>query len=112
MKIPSLSRLSNYKRFSFEPRYYDPVKEDIQNRTQRIKQELKITSTNDHREQLKSAFNHRARREKSSDIMQVFLIILLLGTFVGWMIYGNVALYAFALAFPLFLYFRTRKLFQ
>ena len=36
MKFPSLSRIPKNKRFNFEPRYYDPIKEDIQNRTERI----------------------------------------------------------------------------
>ena len=112
MKFPSLSRLSKYKRFNFEPRYYDSVKEDIQNRTERIKGELKITSSQLHREQLKAAFSKRAKRENSSDFMQLLLIILLLGAFGGWLIYGNVVLYIFVVAFPLYLYFRTRKFFQ
>lgn len=112
MKIPSLSRMPNYKRFSFEPRYYDPIKEDIQNRTERIKGELKITSLTNHREQLKSAFSQRAKREKSSDFMQLLLIVILLGAFGGWLIYGNIVLYVFLVVFPLYIFFRTRKFFQ
>jgi len=112
MKFPSLSRIPKYKRFNFEPRYYDPIKEDIQNRTQRIKGELKITSTQSHREHLKSAFSRRAKREKSSDFMQLLLIVILLGTFSGWLIYGNVVLYFFIVVFSLYLYLRTRKFFQ
>jgi len=112
MKIPSLSRIPKYKRFKFEPRYYDPIKEDIQNRTERIKGELKITSDQSHREYLKSAFSHRAKREKSSDFMQLLLIFIILGAFGGWLIYGNVALYVFLAVFPLYIYFRTRKFFQ
>ena len=30
MKLPTLTRLPNYKRFTFEPRYYDPIKEEIE----------------------------------------------------------------------------------
>lgn len=112
MKFPSLSRMPNYKRFNFEPRYYDEVKEDIQNRTERIKGELKITSTKSHREQIKNAFSHRARREKSSDFMQLLLIIIMLGGVGGWLIYGNVVLYAIIVVFPLYVYLRTRKFFQ
>lgn len=112
MKIPSLSRMPKYKRFNFEPRYYDPIKEDIQNRTERIKGELKITSSKTHREHLKSAFSHRAKREKSSDFMQLLLIVIMLGTFGGWLMYGNVVLYVFLVVFPLYIYFRTRKFFQ
>ena len=112
MKFPSLSRMPGYKRFNFEPRYYDPVKEDIQNRTERIKGELKITSSDSHREHLKNAFSHRARREKSSDFMQLLLIFIMLGGVGGWLVYGNVVLYAFIVIFPLYIYLRTRKFFQ
>ena len=112
MKIPSLSRMPKYKRFKFEPRYYDPIKEDIQNRTERIKGELKITSSHAHREHLRSAFSHRAKREKSSDFMQLLLIVIMLGTFGGWLIYGNVVLYVFIVVFPLYIFLRTRKFFQ
>ena len=112
MKIPSLSRMPNYKRFNFDPRYYDPIKEDIQNRTERIKGELKITSSQSHREHLKSAFSRRARREKSSDFMQLLLIFIILGAFGGWLIYGNIVLYIFLVVFPLYIFIRTRKFFQ
>ena len=112
MKIPSLSRLPNYKRYNIEPRYYDSVKEDIQNRTERIKAELKITSPDAHRGHLKTAYNNRERRHKSSDMMQILLILLLLGAFGGWLIFGNVVLYVCVIVFPLYLFFRTRKFFQ
>lgn len=112
MKFPSLSRIPKYKRFNFEPRYYDPIKEDIKNRNERIKGELKITSSHSHRESLKSAFSQRAKREKTSDFMQLLLIVILLGTFGGWLIYGNMVLYIFLVIFPLFIYLRTRKFFQ
>ncbi|MCK5208262.1 MAG: hypothetical protein KAQ79_09585 [Cyclobacteriaceae bacterium] len=112
MKFPSLSRIPKYKRFNYEPRYYDPIKEDIQNRTERIKGELKITSSQSHREHIKKAFRNRAKREKSSDFMQLLLVIIMLGSFGGWLIYGNIVLYIAMVIFPLYIFFRTRKFFQ
>ncbi len=112
MKFPSLSRIPKYKKFNFEPRYYDPVKEDIKNRTERIKGELKITSPHSHREQFKTAFRNREKREKSSDFMQLILILILLGAFGGWLIYGNVVFYFIIPVFLLYLYIRTSKFFQ
>lgn len=41
MKFPSIFRTSAPMRFDIKPRYYDPVKEEIDQRTSRIKQELK-----------------------------------------------------------------------
>lgn len=100
------------KRFNIEPRYYDPIKEDIQNRTERIKGELKHTSSELHGEHIRSAYANRDRREKSTNIMQLLLILILLGTFFGWIFYGNVVFYAFLIIFPIYLFLRTRKFFQ
>lgn len=40
MKFPSIFRTSSPQRFDIKPRYYDPVKEEIEERTSRIKKEL------------------------------------------------------------------------
>lgn len=40
MKLPSLFRTAQPMRFDIKPRFYDPVKEEIEQRTARIKKEL------------------------------------------------------------------------
>ncbi|WP_268034295.1 hypothetical protein [Algoriphagus sp. PAP.12] len=40
MKFPSLFRTANPSRFDVKPRYYDPVKEELKERTARIQKEL------------------------------------------------------------------------
>jgi hypothetical protein len=40
MKFPSLFRTASPMRYDIKPRYYDPVKEEIEQRTSRIKKEL------------------------------------------------------------------------
>ncbi|MFN3759727.1 MAG: hypothetical protein ACK4SF_10960 [Algoriphagus aquaeductus] len=40
MKFPALFKTSSPQRFDIKPRYYDPVKEEIEVRTSRIKKEL------------------------------------------------------------------------
>lgn len=40
MKFPSIFRTSTPMRYDIKPRYYDPVKEEIEQRTSRIKKEL------------------------------------------------------------------------
>lgn len=112
MKFPSISRIPKHKRFNFEPRYYDPVKEDIRNRTERMKVELKYAEKESYREHIKSAYASRARREQSTNFMQLLLILILLGTFFGWIFYGNKVIYAFIVIFPLYIFLRTRKLFR
>ncbi len=40
MKLPSIFRTVSHARFEIKPRYYDPIKEEIEERTSRIRQEL------------------------------------------------------------------------
>ena len=37
MKLPSLSKLPSHKRFDFEPRHYDPILEEIEEKSDRAK---------------------------------------------------------------------------
>lgn len=45
MKFPSIFRTASPMRFDITPRYYDPVKEEIEQRTSRIKKELELEGT-------------------------------------------------------------------
>ncbi len=112
MKFPSLSKIPRHKRFNFEPRYYDPVKEDIKNRTERIREELKHESIRSHREHIKNAFARRERSNIATNFMQLLLILILLSTFAGWLMYGNVALYIFLVIFPLYILLRASRFFR
>lgn len=40
MKLPSIFRTATPMRFDIKPRYYDPIREEIEERTSRIKREL------------------------------------------------------------------------
>lgn len=40
MKFPSIFKTSAPQRFDVKPRYYDPIKEELEERTSRIKKEL------------------------------------------------------------------------
>lgn len=40
MKFPSIFKTASHQRFSINTRYYDPIKEEIAERTERIKREL------------------------------------------------------------------------
>lgn len=40
MKFPAIFKTSSHQRFAIKPRYYDPIKEEIKERTARIKKEL------------------------------------------------------------------------
>ena len=86
-KFPSIIRLPNYKRFHFEPRYYDPIKEDIENRTALIRSELKREAqmSNGHasKARISAAFRKNVRQqEKKSFMLQILIAGLLIAVFV------------------------------
>jgi uncharacterized membrane protein YhaH (DUF805 family) len=102
MKLPSLVRVPKYKRFNFEPRHYDPVKDEIKNRTERIKSELKSsenTQTTESfdqsyvKQRISEAFVRDKRRSGGKmNGLQLFLVFLFSATFVGFLYVGFPAL--------------------
>ena len=108
MKLPSLSRLPKNKRFNFQPRYYDPIKEEIEERTSRIRKELG-DSDEYFREHISNAFRRRARTEKTSGIMQFILIISFIVIFFGYIYLGNQIFYLFLLLIPLYIWMKRRN---
>lgn len=113
MKIPSLTRIPQYKRFNITPRYYDPVKEDIKNRTERIKNEMRIQQrSSDIRTGLQKDFLRQERQNRQTTVRQLLIIIVLLGTGAAWLTYGNNVFYFFLILVPFYLFFRRSSFFR
>lgn len=93
MKIPSLTKIPTHQKFKYEPRFYDPVKEDLAQRTQRIKSEMGLNSGSGYRSNIRQAFHRRSKENQRSNITQLVIIILLVGTFLGFIYYGEIVLY-------------------
>lgn len=108
MKLPSLTRLPKNKRFNFEPRYYDPIKEEIEEKTSRIRKEIG-DSDEYFREHISSAFRRRVRTEKTSGILQFILIISFVVIFFGYIYYGNQIFYLFVILIPLYIWMKRRN---
>ena len=78
MKFPSLFRTSAHQRFDIKPRYYDPVREELEERTSRIKRELQeeglISDEEGHNPQghgagIRGAFSqHRGIKQRQTSI--------------------------------------------
>ena len=120
MKIPSLIKIPKHQRFHIEPRYYDPVKEEIEQRTSRIKKELELEQNDisnpdgSRRTPIAGSFAGRYnKREKlsTSGMLQFLLIIVLLMSFVGYLYIGNTALYLLGIFLLLFVYLKFRNIF-
>ncbi len=96
MKLPSLFKTYQHKRFEYEPRYYDEVKEDIEKRTQRIRQELgKDIGTESSRiSQIRGSFqNIRTENEKKGIPFIFVLIILLSSATFGYIYFGKIEIF-------------------
>lgn len=117
MKFPSLfGRTPSYHRFEYKPRYYDPQKEEREERDKRIRQELQLKQekeivNEDYRSRMKGSFRQAMRRAKPSSETNAAMIRLAVLMFItlfliAYLTWGYPALYSLLLAFPVWIYFR------
>lgn len=108
MRFPSLFRLPRYQQFEIKPRYYDPVKEFVEERKSLI-EKGKSDKITDY-----SSSRIRFERRKSSEgintsLLQLVIALVLAGMIVGWLYLGNDMLYVTLGLIPLYFYLRFRK---
>jgi len=83
MKFRSFVKLPNYKRFNFEPRYYDAVKEEVANRERIIKGTYKKANKAEFaKHRISDAFNNRQREDRKPVYTQI-LIVIIIATLLG-----------------------------
>ncbi len=109
MKLPSLFKTPRPQQFHIAPRYYDPIKEDIKERTERIKAELNLENNSDYRSNISGAFNRRAKQNRQATVLQMVLITVFLIIGFGYIYYGNDIFYFILLMVPIYFYFRIKK---
>ncbi|GAB3659496.1 hypothetical protein GCM10028791_32950 [Echinicola sediminis] len=99
-------------RFDIKPRHYDPVKEEIEQRTARIKHQLEADGIIPSEKDLKKAYqrNHDSSirgaftqgspiRNKPADLfssagmLRLLILLVLVGTISGYLYWGADALY-------------------
>ena len=120
MKVPSIVRLPKYKRFDYEPRHYDPIKEEIEERTYRIKKELEAQNLIEKNEEdkefqrsyspsitFRSNSQQTIRDQRAVLIRLIIVAVLSILTF-GFIYYGERVLYSLFLVIPVYIYFRFR----
>lgn len=117
MKLSPLTRLPKHKHFGYAPRFYDPIKEDVQERTKRIQQGLENNSSEDHESSIAGSFRRNSRNSPqgftySSSLLQLIIAVALFGTFVGYLFYGNLIFYVLLLGVPVYLFLKFRSIFS
>lgn len=113
-KFPSLLKLPKYKKFNFEPRYYDPVKEEIDMRTEDIRREMEAQRREgaDDRARFKAEMEQVLRRREAQDrnstLMQVVFVLLFISIFAGYFFYGNNVIYGALILLPIYILYRSK----
>jgi len=122
MKIVSLfTKAPAYKRFNYEPRFYNQRAEEMKEREDRIRQELaradgkSITEDTDYRSRLTGAFQHARKRSQgssasmNSSLIRLGVLLFLTLIIMAFMTWGTVALYSLFLIIPAYGYLKFRK---
>ncbi|MFC4870252.1 hypothetical protein [Negadavirga shengliensis] len=112
MKFPSIFRVNQPRRFQITPRHYDPVKEEIANRTERIRKELEEQGvltpedgenkghTSRYGSTIRGAFTQGSPIKKqpssifqSAGLLRLIIFFFLIGGFGGYLYIGPDVIY-------------------
>ncbi|MBD8488469.1 hypothetical protein IFO69_06890 [Echinicola sp. CAU 1574] len=112
MKFPSIFRTARPMRFDIKPRHYDPVKEEIEQRTSRIKRQLEADGLISSDEEISEAFKSQKSssirgaftqgspiKNKPSDLfssagmLRLIILLFLVGSITGYLYWGANVLY-------------------
>jgi Flp pilus assembly protein TadB len=109
MKIPSIIKPPRHNRFSFEPRYYDPIKEEIEEKFRAFRANKELNKNNRNTSSISDAFSKRQRKNSQSSAVQLIIALLLMATCVAWLFYGNQIFYVFLIVAPIYFYWRIKN---
>ena len=96
MKLPSIINIPSYQRFKYEPRFYDPIKDDIDGRRKRIRRQIdgdKRRGAESSQNRLEGSFARRVPHEGNSSFLRLIVVTILFSGVVGFLFFGNIALY-------------------
>ena len=109
-RFPSLFRLPRHQQFHIKPRYYDPVKEEIEERTRRIKEEMVGRETGQYQPS-KINFKRKTQKTPSTSLLQLGIAAMLGLMVVGWLQFGgDFFYYLLWIIVPGYLFYRLRNL--
>jgi Flp pilus assembly protein TadB len=123
MKFLSLfTKTPQHQRFNYVPRFYDPQKEEMEEREKRIKEEIEkekgVSNEDDpfkHRTRMAGAFQAARKRgnpkgvSMSSTMIRLSILLFLTIFIIAYLEYGKPALYSLILIVPFYLYLRFKS---
>ncbi|NNF20973.1 MAG: hypothetical protein HKN67_03450 [Saprospiraceae bacterium] len=117
MKFPSILKIPEHKRFRLHNRYYDPVKEEIESRTAKIKAELERREKEDSdpsgfESKIAGSFGYNSYSKETggSGALRFTLMVVLFFGAIGYLYLGNVVLYALIGLVVLIYFLRKRQI--
>ena len=83
MAIPTFFKINKHKKFNFIPRYYDPQKEDLEERIRSVEREMGVKEGEAYRPtirkgQMSSYFNRKSRKAQKRSNIRLIIILLIL----------------------------------
>ena len=121
MKIVSLfTKAPGYKRFAYEPRYYDQKAEEMKEREARILQEIlrergELSEENsDYRTRMSGAFQAARKRSQTpktsvnTALIRLAVLLFLALFILAFLTWGTVAFYSLLLFLPVYIYYKFR----
>lgn len=96
MKLPSIIKIPAYERFKYEPRFYDPIKEDIDGRRERVRRQIegeKRRGTYSSRTRLEGSFIRPSTTPGQTSFLRLIIAGILFSGIVGFLYVGNIAIY-------------------
>jgi type IV secretory pathway VirB6-like protein len=119
IKFPSLfGRTPKHQKFSFEPRFYDPIKDELKERENRIRQEMeneKNKTIEGYKTRIHGSFHSARKRSSASQadlqaaVMRIAILLVLVVILVAYLQWGSVALYGLLIVIPVYAWLRFRR---
>ncbi|MCC5919540.1 MAG: hypothetical protein LAT68_04935 [Cyclobacteriaceae bacterium] len=107
MKFPSIIRLPQHQKFKFQPRHYDPIKEEIENKKRLAKLKVAGQDKGEYfKTRISETYGNRRSRSSSSSGGVLIIFLILLGSFLSYVYLDNFWLPLLFL--PLYIWFRYR----
>jgi hypothetical protein len=121
MKIISLfTKAPQHQKFNYRPRYYDPTKDEMAEREERIRKEIarergELLDDGGHRTRIAGSFQAARKRskptaEKSAVIMRFGVLLFMALLLIAFLQWGKPALYGAAVFIPVYLYMKFRTI--
>jgi hypothetical protein len=122
MKFVSLfTKAPAYKRFSYEPRFYDQKAEERKEREERILREIELergessAEAVDYRKRMKGSFQAARKLSKKSPtsmsaaVIRLAVLLFITLFLIAYMTWGKPALYSFLLFVPVYFYIKFKN---